>query len=95
MGILSGCQPKALLMALKSQQIGQQAGSNSDILAKVVVGLAGHLPQPLSQLLGLHGIQCCLVQLQAIQLPGQGWGCFFCAPVGISQKPYREKGLDR
>lgn len=55
-GILSGCQPKALLMALKSQQVGQQAGSNSDVLAKVVVSLAGHLPQPLSQLLGLHGI---------------------------------------
>lgn len=72
-GILCGCQPKALLVALKGQQVGQQAGSDLDILAEVVVSVAGHLPQPLSQLLGLHGIQCCLVQLEAIQLPGQRW----------------------
>lgn len=62
-GILCGSQPEALLMALKGQQVGQQAGSDSDILAKVVLSLASHLPKPLCQLLGLHGIQCCLVQL--------------------------------
>lgn len=62
-GILCGCQPEALLMALKGQQVGQQAGSDPDILAKVVVSLASHVPQPLSQLLGLHSIQCGLVQL--------------------------------
>lgn len=95
MGILCGCQTEALLMALKSQQVGQQAGSDSDILAKVVVSLASHLPQPLSQLLGLHSVQCCLVQLQAIQLSGQGWQLLFCGPVGLFKKPYREKGLDR
>lgn len=72
--ILCGCQPEALLVALKGQQVGQQAGSDSDILAKVVVSVAGHLPQPLSQLLGLHSIQNCLVQLEAIQLSGQRWG---------------------
>ena len=74
MGILCGCQPKALLVALEGQQVGQQAGSDANILAKVVVSVASHLPQPLSQLLGLHSVQCCLVQLQAIQLPGQRWG---------------------
>jgi hypothetical protein len=63
MGILCSRQPKALLMTLKRQQVGQQASSDSDILAKVVVSLASHLPQPLSQLLGLNSIQCSLVQL--------------------------------
>lgn len=55
-GILCGCQSKTLLMALEGQQIGQQTGSDLDILAKVVISMASDLTESLSQPLGLHGI---------------------------------------
>lgn len=63
MGILCSCQPKALLMVLKRQQVGQQAGSDSNILTEVVFVVGSHLPQPLGQLFGLHSVQCSLVLL--------------------------------
>lgn len=44
MGVLCGRQPEALLAALKGQQVGQQASSDSDILTEVVVSVARHLP---------------------------------------------------
>lgn len=91
-GILCGCQPEALLVALKGQQVGQQAGSDSDILAEVVVGMASHLPQPLSQLLGLHGVQDRLIQLQAIQLPDKEEGITLWS-FGPFSKASREEGF--
>lgn len=94
-GVLSGCQPETLLVALESQQVGQQSGGDSDILAKVVVCVASHLPQPLSQLLGLHCVQGCLIQLQAIQLPGQRWAWSLSGPLSLSQKLHQKKGLAR
>lgn len=91
-GVLCGCQPEALLVALKGQQVGQQAGSDSDVLAEVVVGVAGHLPQPLSQLLGLHRVQDRLIQLQAIQLPDKEEGITLWS-LGPLSKASREEGF--
>lgn len=69
MGVLCSCQAKAALLALEGHEAGQQAESNVHVIAKVVVHVVSHSPEPVGQLLGFNCVQLSLVPLQALQLP--------------------------
>lgn len=66
MGILCSCQAKATLLALEGHEAGQQAESNVHVIAKVVLHVVCHSPQPVRQLLGFNCVELSLVPLQAL-----------------------------
>lgn len=57
-----------MLLALKGHEAGQQAESNVHIIAKVVVHVVCHSPEPVGQLLGFNRVELSLVPLQALKL---------------------------
>ena len=69
MGVLRGCQAKATLPALKGHEAGQQAESDVHVVAKVVIHVIRHGPEPVGQLLGFNCVELSLIPLQALQLP--------------------------
>lgn len=69
MGILCGCQTKAMLPAFEGHQAGQQAVGDVHIIAKVVVHVVCHGPETVGQLLGFNRVELSLIPLQALQLP--------------------------
>lgn len=69
--VLSSGEPKAALLGLKGQEVGQQAFGDLQVIAIEPGGSLGHVTQLVGEFLLHDGVELCLIPLQRVKLNTQ------------------------